>query len=177
MYQSKLRTLFVLVPCVCLVACYWGKKVIARYPNGQVKAERRYKLHDSLNEIYIQFYPNGQMSYADYWHNRHATWAMDKEFEWYENGKKEGKMYIKYKDTALVFNASDSTFTFKGFRKEISVSYCPNGKIRGRRYVKNNKEYNEFWNETGDTLISKLVKNARPDGYDTINEKILIKNK
>ena len=123
---------------------------MAYYPNGKVRAERHRNLFDSLNEIYVTYYDNGKVAEKDYWHNRHAVWAPGNTIEWNKNGKKVKQTWVKYKDTVSVFNATDTTYLFKGLYKFTEKLWCDNGKLQYASYVKNGQLISLFFNSTGD---------------------------
>jgi antitoxin component YwqK of YwqJK toxin-antitoxin module len=161
---------------IILISCYSKRQVLAYYPNGKVRVERHRKLFDSLNEIYVTYYDNGKVAEKDYWRNRHAVWAEGNIKMWYSSGAKKFMSITKYKDTIGFYNATDSSYIFKGLSFNTTKSWFENGKLHFESYPENGKMIYVYNNEKGDSLVKQVVRNVRPDGYDTIKTgKIYIK--
>lgn len=113
---------------IYLISCYPQKKILGYYPNGKIKAIRRYKHHDSLYERYVFYYNNGQKQYVRYWRN--DLLQVYKMKSWYSNGAKRQEGWMKEKDTTRQYSNSDSVFVFNGLYKESAKGWYQNGKIR-----------------------------------------------
>jgi len=166
--NANLRLLIsVIILSVYLISCYPEKKILGRYPNGNPKAVRYFKRHDSLNERYVFYYENGQKQYVRYWRN--DLLQVYKMKSWYKNGAKRQAGWMKEKDTSRRYSNSDSVLVFTGLYKESARGWYPNGKIRFEIVVtKDHFLLVNYYDSISVRMKQNFIKLLRPDGYDTV---------
>jgi len=157
----------VFILSVYLISCYPEKKILGRYPNGNLKAVRYFKRHDSLNERYVFYYDNGQKRYVRYWRN--DLLQVYKMKSWYRNGAKRQEGWMKEKDTSRLYSNSDSVLVFTGLYKESAQGWYQNGKLRFKTVItKNHFLLENYYDSLGVRTKQNFIKLLRPDGYDTV---------
>ena len=155
----------VFVVSVFLVSCYPEKKILARYPNGQIKDIRYYKKGDSLTERFVYYYENGQKQYVRWW--KKGVWPCTKMKTWYKNGAKRMRGSFVEKDTSSVYNAADNSTTFTAITKGKYKEWYENGKLKFETFTKNGMLMYNYYNEQGVRTKQEFAKVIRQDGYDT----------
>ena len=159
----------VFILSVYLISCYPEKKILGRYPNGNLKAVRYFKRHDSLYERYVFYYDNGQKQYVRYWRN--DLLQVYKMESWYRNGAKRQVGWMREKDTSRQYSKSDSDiiYLFSGLYKESAKGWYGNGKIKFETVVtKDHFQLVNYYDSLGVRMRQNFIKLLRPDGYDTI---------
>lgn len=152
---------------VYLASCYPEKKILGRYPNGNIKSVRYFKRHDSLNERYVFYYDNGQKQYVRYWRN--DLLQVYKMRSWYKNGAKRQEGWMREKDTSRLYSNSDSVFVFKGLYEEFAQGWYQNGKLRFETIVtKDHFLLINHYDSLGIRTRQEFIKQLRTDGYDTV---------
>ena len=91
---------------------------------------------------------------------------------WYESGARESLTINKFKDTMRVYNYADSSLIIKGLIKKYYIHWNENGKIHSKEYDTKGKMINEKYNDKGECVQKTNSKDIRPDGYDTLVDKI-----
>ncbi len=157
---------------VYLVSCYPQKEILGRWPNGKPKVVRNHKRNNKFDERFVEYYDNGKKKYVRYWRN-----DLDEVYKtkvWYKSGAKELEGSVAFKDTGRVYNPSDSAYIFKGLCKGCTREWHENGKLKFETVTKDNLLIYNYYNEQGIRTKQEVEVVVRPDGYDTVEIKIVI---
>ncbi len=155
----------VFVVSVFLGSCYPEKKILGRYPNGQLKDIRYYKKGDSLTERFVYYYDNGQKQYVRWW--KKGVWPCTKMKTWYKSGAKRMEGSFVEKDTSSVYNPADSSRIFTAITKGTYKEWYENGKLKFETFTKDGMLMYNYYNEQGVRTKQEFAKVIRQDGYDT----------
>lgn len=148
-----------------LPSCYPKVKILAKWPDGNLKLVRHTKRHDSLKERLVEYYDNGKKESVKYWNNDLDPYEMK---AWYDNGAKEACIRLWYKDTNRQYNNADSVYVLKGLVKYSFISWYKNGKPEEKLYTYNGKLIREQYDEKGICVQKTPDRNIAAGNYDSV---------
>jgi len=131
-----MRKYFIVFVSVCFLAACNGrikKEVVEKYPNGNPKIERHFKMNNGEKELVkeIGYFPDKKLYMEGDYKNskRNGKWS-----SWYQNGKLWSEGYFK-----------------NGLSDSIRTTYYENGNKRYEGFYKNGVKVGKwkFWLENG----------------------------